>query len=162
VHDSGRLLDWVSTSMSVPGIAPPTVYHGDLLVDGGIVNNLPTDVMQLMGRGRVIGSDVSSARELRVDGIDTSEPQDLLRVRRSARAVSIATILVRTATLVEEEEMKARAANSDLYLRMPVQGIGMFDWRSLDALVDLGYQHAREGLERYFSPGKEASGQQPG
>ena len=33
-------------SVALPGILPPVTHHGHLLVDGGVMNNLPVDVMR--------------------------------------------------------------------------------------------------------------------
>ena len=60
VHDRGPLAVWVGTSMAVPGVAPPIAYEGDLLCDGGVVDNLPTDVMQSLERGSIVASNVST------------------------------------------------------------------------------------------------------
>ena len=37
VHDRGLLWLWSRASSSVPGIGPPVPFHGDLLVDGGVL-----------------------------------------------------------------------------------------------------------------------------
>jgi NTE family protein len=149
VHEHGRVMDWVASSMTIPGIGPPVVWRGDLLVDGGLLNNVPTDVMQAMGRGNVIASDVSNAIELRVEGVDSSEPLDLLNFRVIARSFGFTKILFRAATLVDEDQVRARRANADLYLRMPVQGIGTFDWQTAQALEQQAYDYASAELERF-------------
>lgn len=156
VHGRGRLTDWVASSMTVPGIAPPVVWQGDLLVDGGLLNNVPTDIMQSMGRGIVIGSDVSNVVELRVEGVDSSEPQDLLRFGAAAKTFNLAKILFRSATLVDEDQVKARGLNADLYLRMPVQGIGTFDWQAAQVLEEQAFEYASAELDRFYAPKPEA------
>ena len=35
--------------MTIVGMVPPVYYKGDLLVDGGYMNNIPVDVMRSMG-----------------------------------------------------------------------------------------------------------------
>lgn len=35
--------------MTIVGMLPPVYYKGDLLVDGGYMNNIPVDVMRSMG-----------------------------------------------------------------------------------------------------------------
>ena len=49
--------------------------------------------------------------------------------------------------MTSESGNRARAANADLYLRMPVLGIGMFDWKRMDEVIERGYAHAKEQLE---------------
>lgn len=58
VHRDGSLVDAVGASMSVPGLAPPMVRDGRVLVDGGVLNNLPIDVMVADDEGPVVAVDV--------------------------------------------------------------------------------------------------------
>ncbi len=60
VLDHGTLAEAMRASMSVPGVFTPVEIDGHLLVDGGIVKNLPVDVAQAMGADIVIAVDVSS------------------------------------------------------------------------------------------------------
>tara|TARA_R110002110_G_scaffold415856_3_gene658431 strand:- start:11615 stop:13783 length:2169 start_codon:yes stop_codon:yes gene_type:complete len=56
----GDLAEAMVASMSVPGIFPPVERNGQLLVDGGIVNNLPVEVAREMGADIIIAVDVGS------------------------------------------------------------------------------------------------------
>lgn len=56
---AGSLSMAMRSSMSIPGIFEPMVYEKSLLVDGGILNNFPTDIAKSMGADIIIGSDVS-------------------------------------------------------------------------------------------------------
>ena len=58
VFDSGDLAIAVRASMSVPGAFEPVRYDGMVLVDGGIVDNVPVDVVRAMGADVVIAVDV--------------------------------------------------------------------------------------------------------
>lgn len=148
IHDEGPLATWVATSMAVPGVAPPLVWRGDLLADGSIVNSLPTDIMQNLARGPVIASDVSTDGGLSAAGIEGPDPEALLG--RSGLGISLTGILFRSATLSSESSVRARAARADVYLRMPVSRIGLFDWKQIDAIIDRGYQHALATLSGHF------------
>ena len=150
VHDHGRLAHWVGTSMTVPGIAPPVVYKGDLLVDGGLLAPVPTDVLAGFGRGPVIASDVSSEEVFHgVDESDT-QPKQAQRGTRGSQSMNIFQILYRTATLSTPDEFRRRLVNADCYLRMPVDGIAMFDWDCFDKAVEDGYQHSLRKLEAWL------------
>jgi len=46
VFDGGSMPEAIRASISIPGIFSPVGYHGPYLVDGGIMDNLPTDVMK--------------------------------------------------------------------------------------------------------------------
>jgi len=43
--DKGPLIDAILASSAVPGIFPPVNIDGRLLIDGGVVNNLPVSVL---------------------------------------------------------------------------------------------------------------------
>lgn len=146
VHDHGPLEMWVAASMAVPGIAPPVVYKGELLADGAVANSLPTDIMQNLERGPIIASNVSTEGDIRAPGIEGPDPEGLLNWPGPGDPPGLRDILFRTATMTSESGTRARAANADLYLRMPVLGIGMFDWKRMDEIIERGYAHAKEQL----------------
>jgi len=149
IHEQGPLATWVATSMAVPGIAPPMVVGGDLLVDGALVNSLPVDVMRSYGRGPVIASDVSTAGSLDVPGVEGPDPEALLKRRKSGADVSLSDILFRSATLSSEADLRERSARADLYLRMPVNGVGLFDWKRIDDVIERSYRYAVPLLEEF-------------
>lgn len=60
VLDNGYLVDAMMASMSVPGALPPYELNGHMLVDGGVVNNMPVDVARAMGADVVIAVDIST------------------------------------------------------------------------------------------------------
>lgn len=146
VHDRGPIEIWLAASMAVPGIAPPVVYKGELLADGAVVNSLPTDIMQALERGPIIASDVSTEGDIRAPGIEGPDAEGLLNWTGPGEPPNLRDILFRTATLTSESGVRRRAASADVYLRMPVLGIGMFEWKRMDEIIDRGYQVAREKL----------------
>lgn len=58
VLGKGSLTMALRASMSIPSIFRPVPYKNTLLVDGGVLNNFPTDVAKEMGADIIIGSDV--------------------------------------------------------------------------------------------------------
>lgn len=150
VHDRGPLAMWVATSMAIPGVAPPVVWNGDLLVDGAVVNGLPTDVMQALERGPILGSDVSTEGALTMPGIDGPDPDAVLHwaplTPGAGKRPSLISILFRTATLTSESGTAARAARADTYLRLPVSGVGLFEWKRLDEVAERAYEFAMQKL----------------
>jgi predicted acylesterase/phospholipase RssA len=156
VHREGSISKLVVASMSIPGLLPPVVAdNGDLLVDGGLLNNVPTDVM---GRtdGPVIAVDVSPDVEttLQRGYREAPTPWQLARGRtmrqnEDRRFPSIARILTRS-VLVSSVQHSARARHqADLYLSPPVHGFDMFDWQSLERLAEVGYRYASERIAEW-------------
>lgn len=58
IFTKGSLLPAIYASIAVPGIFTPVEYEGKLLVDGGVINNLPVDHVKEMGAEIVIAVDV--------------------------------------------------------------------------------------------------------
>lgn len=154
IHQRGAVSDAVFASMAVPGVAAPAVSHGELLVDGGILNNLPGDVVRRLWGGRVVTVDVSIETERRF----TSEAPELpsagaiLKSRLNPFAdklevPGIFEILVRSSLLASAQNTAAAKAEADLFLRPPVGEFGMFEVRAIDRLAEIGYRYTRERLE---------------
>jgi NTE family protein len=111
-----------------------------------VANSLPTDVMQNLERGPIIASSVSTEGDIRAPGIEGPDPEGLLNWTGPGDPPGLRDILFRTATMTSESGNRARAANADLYLRMPVLGIGLFAWKRMDEIIERGYVHAKEQL----------------
>ncbi len=156
VHDRGRLSHWVGASMSVPGIAPPFVYEGDLLVDGGLTNNLPTDVMANIGRGPILASDVTPVREMSLaqQGDDDELPYQLFRRKGDEQPFNMFKIMFQSATMTGEEVVNRHRAYADVLLRIPVDDVGMFAWDQFDEVVFRGYHYASEILDQALADGR--------
>lgn len=172
IHREGPLAKWVGASMTVPGFAPPLVEDGDLLVDGGLLNNLPADVAREDGSGLVIAVDVSPKVDLRVTSDFSGRPgvPDVVRLwfaaKREPGAVrpfpGLFTILNRATTLSGVRHKESLKKMTDVYLKMPVSDCRIFEWKRLDELVEIGYQTALEqlgecDLRRSHAGGREAN-----
>lgn len=61
ISRTGYLWKAIRTSTAVPAIFPPMVVHGELHLDGGILNNLPVDIMRkLIGKnGTLVASELT-------------------------------------------------------------------------------------------------------
>ena len=67
VHQQGAMWRAVRATTSLPGIAVPLIENGQLLVDGGVIENIPTETMCQLKAGPNIVVDVSLKEELPVD-----------------------------------------------------------------------------------------------
>jgi predicted acylesterase/phospholipase RssA len=142
VHRTGSIVEAVGSSMAIPGLSPPVLRRAELLVDGGVLNNLPIDVMVGAEPGPVVAVDVM--RRLENDDPETS-PQALLPT--ILETLSRATVL----GSVERAETNRRLA--DLLITPDVQDISLRGFRHLERAVDAGRRAAEEALA---SGGKDA------
>jgi predicted acylesterase/phospholipase RssA len=139
VHRRGPLLEAVGASMSIPGLVPPVRLGGTLLVDGGVLNNLPVDHMAESGEGPVVAVDVIR----RVEGEESAEP----RIPTITETLARATVLASAERAERNRELALLLATPD------VQSIGLREWSALDRAIEAGriaMTHALEtgGAER--------------
>lgn len=66
IFENGRVVDALRASISIPGIFRPLRWKGDLLIDGGILNPLPVDVLAKMGVKKIIAVNVLNGPEDRM------------------------------------------------------------------------------------------------
>ena len=151
-HDRGPLWRAVRASSSLPGVFVPVVDEGHLLVDGGVMNNLPGDVMRARCGGRVIVVNVSPEQELSVPWKQFPSPWKLLwdrilRFKRRARVPSILDVLMRTIVASSDHRAEQVKADADLYLHPPVARYGLLEFAAYEEITEAGYQYAKETLE---------------
>jgi NTE family protein len=153
VHRSGPLWRALRASAAVPGILPPVTYQGHLLVDGGVMNNLPVDVMAAQRLGPVIASDVTGEIDLQVADLRYGErPLWSLLWQRMRGTPSIVSILLRAGTVGSEAQRRLVREQADFLFEPPLPEIGLRDWKSLDRAIAEGYAHARLRIEQHGVP----------
>jgi NTE family protein len=150
VHRRGTLWRWLRASVAVPGVLPPVLDRGEVLVDGAAMNNLPVDVMRELGRGPVIGSDVGADRAFAAtsEEIDVPQPWQLLRwAKARRRCPSIFQILWRAGMVNSTASTIAHRAQSDLILQPSLAEVDMLDWDAFDRAIQAGYEYAVRKLQ---------------
>ncbi len=153
VHRSGPLWRALRASVALPGILPPVTYEGHLLVDGGVMNNLPVDVMAAQARGPVIASDVTGEIDFYVkDSRYGERPVWWLLWQRMRGSPSIVSILMRSGTVGSEAQRRVVRDQADLLFEPPLPKIGLRAWHALDQAVAEGYAHARMRIGEHGVP----------
>lgn len=159
VHREGLVHRAVGASMSLPGIGPPVVDGDRLLVDGGVLDNLPVATMAATGEGPVIAVDVSApfVPPGAAAGSGGRPRARAVRERLRAAAVgdaggehqrqpSLREILMRAVTLGASDEAAAAAAHAALVIRPPVREVGLFAFDRIDELRARGHAAAVQAL----------------
>ena len=157
VHDSGVLATAVRASVAIPGILPPVPMDGDLLVDGGVLNNLPADVLRATRTvGTVIAVDLSPASGPRVSedfGLSVSGWK-ALRSRRDGgtRFPGLMSVLMRAmvAGSVRDRDRMVADGTVDCYLDLDLRGVALLDFERVRETADRGYEVARPRLEAWL------------
>lgn len=137
---SGHLPQAMRASMSIPAVFAPVELDGHLLVDGGMVNNIPIDVARQMGVDQVIvvdlGTPLRPVKEL-VTVVDVMNQSITLMTRKNS-----------------EEQLKTLTTN-DLLITPPLAGFGVADFDRAEQMIDAGYRATEalaEPLARFARP----------
>ena len=129
VLNSGNVPTAMRASMAIPGVFSPVQIDDKVLVDGGLVNNFPADVLRDMGADIIIGIEITSTKDVTADDLQ-SLPQVFAR-------------LVTNSTSSKREENRELC---HIYMVPNVSGYGMLSFtpEAIEALVELGYLKASE------------------
>lgn len=153
VHRRGLMRRAMRASIAIPGLLPPIVIDGQVLVDGAVLKNLPTEVMRQMHSGPIIGVDMSQTR-----GVDASlieHPPSIWRLIVTGawrRGPPIVSILMRSATLTTDADIESSRAATDVLIQPTPDGLDIRDWKGFDAGVAAGYLAATETLAKLDGP----------
>jgi NTE family protein len=138
VHRTGPLVEAVGASMAIPGLAPPVSFEAHLLVDGGVLNNLPIDVMAADEPGPIVAVDVMRrlAAEDLTPGAGASLP-------------TILETLARATVLGSVHRAEANRDLASLVITPDIQELSLRDFRHAGAAMEAG----RRAAEAAFTGG---------
>jgi len=137
LKDDVSLSTAMRASMSVPGAFAPVDYQGRLLVDGGLVSNLPVDVARQLGADIVIAVDVGRPllRRSEITGVASVAEQITVIMGRDSVERAIASLTPR-----------------DLLITPALGEFGSSDFTDGAAIIAVGLAAARQhvrALDQY-------------
>lgn len=150
VHDTGSVVLAIRATSAIPGVMPPVPFGDALLIDGGVLNNLPMDIArQKAPAGLVVAVDVAPPRGPGAHGdygLSVSG-WDALRSRlRSGRSPypSISAVLMRsmiTASMRSRDDQVLKGL-ADCYLDLDMRGVSMLEFDHPADVAQRGYETA--------------------
>ncbi len=124
--NKGNLVQAMVASSAFPSLFTPVEIDGNLLVDGGVVNNYPIDEVRALGADIIIGVDV----------------QDDLMKRKNLKNAT--RILVQITNLQSIDKMKSKTKETDIYVKPDIRDFGVISF-------DRGEEIVRKGEEATFA-----------
>lgn len=124
----GPLADAVMASMAIPGIFIPIEIGDQLLVDGGIVENVPIHTLNKMGADYVIGVDLNASHQF-------EKPKNILEV------------LLNSFHFIMRYSTKLQTESADLLIKPDLSKFSRSSMDNVDALIKQGYKDAKKVLE---------------
>jgi len=161
VHRTGLLWRWLRASVAIPGVLPPVLHQGEVLVDGGAMNNLPVDCMRELARGPVVGCDVGADRAFTAGADDVDVPplwKLMSWLRGGRRRPNIFQILWRAGMVNSTATTAGQRAATDLLLQPPLADVDMLNWKAFDRAIAAGYEYTARRLMQAPAALSEAIG----
>lgn len=133
IIDKGSVTQAVMASTCIPGVFSPVECNEKLLVDGGIVENIPIDTVKKMGADYVIGVDLNARKTF-------NKPDSILDV------------MINSFHFTLKAAAKFQTENADLLITPDLSKFNMVSTDQIKELIEQGYKDAKEQLEKADLP----------
>ncbi|MGA7758494.1 MAG: patatin-like phospholipase family protein, partial [Ilumatobacteraceae bacterium] len=159
VHRRGSTALAIRASVAIPGVLPPVPYQGDLLVDGGVLNNLPFEVMRDNSTiETIVAVDVAPDQGPRARsdyGMSVSGFQALgasLR-RTKSHYPSVTSVLLRSMLTgaVRNQKASMQDGSVDLLLTLHLPGVGLLEFDRSQEVADAGYEASKATIDHWVA-----------
>ncbi|KAL1965489.1 hypothetical protein VTN77DRAFT_5745 [Rasamsonia byssochlamydoides] len=159
-HSSGYVWRYVRASMTLAGLLPPLCDEGNLLVDGGYLDNLTVAHMKSLGADVILAVDVGA--------VDDNTPQtygDSLSgfwawlnrwnpFSSTPNPLTLSEIQARLAYVSSVDNLeRAKIMPGCLYMRPPIDRYGTLEFSKFDEIYEVGYAYGKAYLERLKNEG---------
>ena len=127
VLDRGSVAKAVRASSAIPGVFNPVEHQGKLLVDGGVMDNIPIAVAREKGADIVIAVDIS-------ENVTNFNITNLIDV------------MLQAVTIVTSENTKYRKKDADVLIAPVVGNVGMLDFTQKKRCMQAGIEATQKAM----------------
>lgn len=165
VIESGSLVDAVRQSISIPGVIDPVRMKDRLIIDGGVLNPLPTNVLVQSGAKKIIAVNVLQspeqvmagyveeqrklAEESKVSFLQSPKEYILFKIKRmfiNMISPNVSDIIVRTLQASEFVLAQHSGRAADVVIHPDLSNINWYELYEVDKLIKRGEDAARAAL----------------
>ncbi|MGL6123130.1 MAG: patatin-like phospholipase family protein, partial [Shewanella sp.] len=129
----GSMINAMQASAAVPGALQPVQMDGKLLVDGGIANNMPIDVVKAMGADIIIAVDIGSP---------------LVNKDKLNSTIAVLDQLSNFLTNASTEKQKKLLTNKDVLIRPAIDALSTTDFTIMPLALTLGKEAANRHINK--------------
>lgn len=157
IIDSGSLWKALRASSALPGIFPPSVNDkGTILVDGGVLNMLPVDIMrQRIGSGKIIATGFEKEDDLQLHPFEGGiSGWSLLgrKLRRSKKNFSsIGEIINRCFLTASQRYALELIPQANVFIEIERSGTTFLNFKAFDRMLEAGYVAAMHNADKLLS-----------
>ncbi len=127
VLDKGPVAKAVRASCSIPGVFQPVEHEGSLLVDGGVLDNIPVSVAREKGADLVIAVDIG----VNVVNYDIS---------------NLIEVMIQSVNIMAAENVRIKKKEADVLISPEVGSVGMVDFSRKKHCLEAGMEAARQAM----------------
>ncbi len=166
VMDTGKVSEAIRASISIPGIFRPFAWQGKQLIDGGVIDPLPVELLHNLGVKKVIAVNVLPGPKDRVEKNRIREEDTQRQLREAASrgmlqkalassmhkvydryAVNIFNVIMNTIQFLEYEIAKSSGMQADVMIHAIVRDAHWAEFYSPEKFIKVGEEKAQEHLE---------------
>jgi NTE family protein len=129
VLDRGSVAKAVRASSAIPGIFEPVLHQGKLLVDGGVVDNIPIEVARARGADLVVA-------------VDIGEKVGNTNIK------GVVDVILQSTNIMFAVNTSFRRQGADVLVTPNVDGVGMLDFSQKKRCMQAGIQAARDAMPK--------------
>ena len=130
VLNSGNVIQAMQASTCVPGVFSPVTINNRMLVDGGILENVPVSPLMEMGAGQIIAV-------------------DLIKKRTLAAPKNLVGILMNTFYLFLSQHPETLLRKTDCRIQPDLGEFSVIATKNIDKLIEAGYTAAVDKLRSF-------------
>jgi len=142
VLKSGSLREAVRASISVPGIFPPVFKNDCFLMDGGIIEPLPTESIKELGVNFVIASSII----FESDRISAGYGEKAELKNKGDKKLSIQTIIDKSMSIMHKQMVKSYLSSAHIVIEPKIGDFGFFDFARGRQIIEAGRKAAVEKI----------------
>lgn len=152
VHDRGLLWESIRSSISLPFIYPPVSFNDKLLIDGGVLNNIPTDVMrQHSHSSKIIASNINNNSLFKLSPLPYSLSgwkllYNKFMGKEAMFPINLGELVLRLLTISSHQNTAKMMAMADYGITLKVDKYRILDFKKFKEIIETGYQQAKEQL----------------
>lgn len=128
IFEKGSVADAIMASMCIPGIFQPVELNGKMLVDGGVIENVPISSARELGAEYIIGVDLNAKHTYQ-------KPKHILDV------------ILNSFHFLMKNSGKLHVQKADFLLEPDLSSFNRSDMGQVKDLIEKGYQDAKEQLQ---------------
>jgi NTE family protein len=159
VFDKGPFWEALLCTMSLPGVFPPVFMGERLLIDGGVLNNVPDDLIRKKGADKILSVNVSPLKDKSLYQLLEDRASSGRSFFRSLweyiKYPPILKIMGRASMLEGREITKAKVSRMDLFLHFHLEDFNLFDFSLFQEIIDKGESEAEKNfpeIKKLFLP----------